>query len=97
MDVVRESVSASGVVVDDRHTGYLPAIFTLDDVVIDGRRRNRPIDLIIYDGAQRGEYFNGDELRIASRLVSVVKGGGERDALLVTSPREIKRLASCKG
>jgi predicted nucleotidyltransferase len=93
MEVVRESVSASGVVVDDRHTGYLPALFTLDGVVIDGRRLDKPIDLIIYDGAQRGEYFNGDALRISGRLVRIVKDGGEREALLVTAPREIEKQA----
>ena len=97
MEVVKESVSAGGVVVDDRHTGYLPAIFNLDQVAIDGRRRKQPIDLIIYDGAQRGEYFKGDALRIVSRLVRVVKNREERDALLVTAPQEIEKIARGEG
>ena len=97
MEVVKESVSAGGVVVDDRHTGYLPALFKLDQVAIDGRRRKQPIDLIIYDGAQRGEYFKGDALRIVSRLVRVVKNREERDALLVTAPQEIEKIARGEG
>ncbi len=93
MEVVKESVAADGMVVDDRHTGYLPILLSLDRVMLDGRRRNQPIDLVIYDGSQRGEYFNGDKLRVKSRLVKITKGRDERDALLVTMPEEIKRLA----
>jgi len=93
MEVVKESVSASGVVVNDRHTGYLPALFTLDHVTLDGRQRRQPIDLVIYDGSQRGEYFNGYRLRVRSRLVRITRAGDERDALLVTAPQEIETLA----
>lgn len=93
MEVVKESVSASGVVVNDRHTGYLPALLTLDRVIIDGRKRRQPIDLVIYNGAQRGEYFNGYRLRVRSRLVRITKARDEQDALLVTSPEEIEVLA----
>jgi hypothetical protein len=93
MEVVMESVSAVGVVVNDRHTGYLPALLALDRVTLDGRQRKQPIDLVIYDGSQRGEYFNGDTLSVRSRLVRITRGRDERDALLVTMPREIEKLA----
>ena len=93
MEVIKESVSASGVVVNDCHTGYLPAILTLDHVTLDGRQRREPIDVVIYDGSQRGEYFGGYRLRVRSRLVRITRARDERDALLVTLPREIETLA----
>lgn len=83
MEVVRETVTATGTVIDDRHTPYCPSILTLGDVVIDGRERES-IDLVIYDGSLRGEFYNGDRLHVTSRLVTIEDGGGTREALLVT-------------
>lgn len=88
MTVKKESVTVTGVVSDDRHTGYLPAVLTLDDVTMDGVAC-RPVEIIIYDGSQRGEYFEGDRLRVCARLVSVRQGGLEREAILVTMPGEV--------
>jgi predicted nucleotidyltransferase len=91
MEVIREPVRASGVVADDRHTAYLPAILTLDDVVLDGSRRP-PIDLVIYDGSKRGEYFKGMRLEFNGRLVSITRAGETREALLATMPGEVREV-----
>jgi hypothetical protein len=89
MEIIRESVSVRGVVYDDTHTAYLPVIVGLDDVSLDNRARE-PIDLIVYDGAQRGEYFNGTRLHISARLVTITTGENIREALLVTRENSIK-------
>jgi len=88
MEIVKEAVVVHGVVAEDIHTGYLPAMVTLDRVTIDGKP-HAPLDMVIYDGSQRGEYFMNDRLKIKARLVKITTRKGTRDALLVTMPGEI--------
>jgi hypothetical protein len=83
MTVVKEHVSGRGTVINDVHTAYLPAILTLDNVVLDKQKR-APIDLIIYDGALRGEFYVGDVLDVVARLVRIEDKKGTREALLIT-------------
>ena len=85
MTVVREEVVARGVVVDDRHTPYCPSVLTLGGIELDGVAV-KDMELVIYDGALRGEYYNGDRLDVKARLVSIEDRRGTRDALLVTRP-----------
>jgi len=93
MTVLKDRVTASGKVVDDRHTPYLPAILTLDEVTIDGGSRP-PIELVIYNGSERGEYFNGMRLEFRGRLVGITKGAETREVLLATMPGEVRRKQS---
>ncbi|MCX6357448.1 MAG: hypothetical protein NT045_06190 [Candidatus Aureabacteria bacterium] len=88
MNVIKGPVEAHGVVSNDLHTGYLPAVLGLDRVTID-RKAHPPLDLIVYDGSQRGEYFRGDGLKITGRLVRIARPAGTREALLVTLPTEV--------
>lgn len=96
MEMVKPSVVALGTVANDLHTGYLPAVLSLEDVTIDGARRG-PLDLVIYDGSQRGEYFKNDRLRITARLVRIKKPRETKEALLVTMPREVACEAKARG
>ncbi len=88
MELAAPSVSLTGTVSDDRHTPYLPAVIGLDGVSADGKSRP-PIEVVIYDGAQRGEFFKGDRVWVKGRLVRITKDGRTRDAALVTKPDEV--------
>ncbi|MEA1926861.1 MAG: hypothetical protein U9N73_01540 [Candidatus Auribacterota bacterium] len=90
VDIIREEVEATGTVVDDTHTNYMPPLLPLDDVKIDGEDAT-PLPLIIYDGALRGEFFNGDILKMKARLVQVNQYKESYEALLVTLWDNIKK------
>ena len=91
VEVIREDVEASGVVADDTHTNYMPPLLPLEDLTIEGKSAD-PLPLIIYDGALRGEYFNGDILKMKARLVEVSQLGESYPALLVTLWDNIKKI-----
>ncbi len=91
VEVVREDVKASGVVADDTHTNYMPPLLPLEDLKIGGKPAD-PLPLIIYDGALRGEYFNGDVLKMKARLIEVTQRGETFPALLVTLWDNIKKV-----
>ena len=90
-DLIREDVPVTGTVVDDTHTNYMPPILPLDDVTIDGDE-SEPLPLIIYDGALRGEFFNGDILKMKGRLVQVNQYEESYRAVLVTLWDNIKKV-----
>jgi predicted nucleotidyltransferase len=89
MEVIDEYVDVAGTVTGDRHAVYMPVILRLDDVRI-GKKPSPPLDLIIYDGAERGEYFNGFRLDVKARLIKINNGGNGREALLTTNPDSVK-------
>ena len=91
VDVIREDVPVTGTVVDDTHTNYMPPLLPMDDVTIDGEEA-APLPLIIYDGALRGEFFNGDILKMKARLVQVNQYGESYRAVLVTLWDNIKKV-----
>ncbi|MDD5556085.1 MAG: hypothetical protein PHN82_02420 [bacterium] len=91
IEVIRDRVFATGRVSDDRHAIYMPAILQLDDVTIDWER-HPPIPLIIYDGAMRGDFRRGDELRSYGMLVRVTQGRDEFDALLVNLYSQLEKV-----
>lgn len=88
MELIAPSIALTGTISDGRHTPYLPAVLPLEDVKADGKGRG-PIEVVIYDGAQRGEYLKGDRVWVKGRLVKVTKGGRTDEAALVTKPAEI--------
>ena len=89
--VIREDVPLEGVVADDTHTVYMPPLLRLGDVRISGRKVPS-IPLIIYDGALRGEYFQGDILHMNARLVEVTTEKESYRAALVTLWDNIKKV-----
>lgn len=91
LKVIREDVDLEGVVTDDTHTLYMPPLLRLGDVRISGRSVPA-LPLIIYDGALRGEFFQGDILRMKARLVEVTTGEKTYRAALVTLWDNIKKV-----
>ena len=92
MEVLREDVKGVGVVCDDTHSIYMPSILKLTRLVLAGKRSS-DLELIIYDGSLRGEYFEGDYLEFKGYQVLVQTREREFEALLVTISDHIKRLA----
>lgn len=90
MNVVKDHVKAFGTVIDDLHAIYLPSIVQLAGVILDGATVD-DMPLIIYDGAQRGEYYKGDRLSVEGRLVEVREEGRTYRALLSTKLGDIIR------
>lgn len=82
MEVLEEGVRGEGVVVDDTHSIYMPSVLTVARLRLNGEVRG-DMDLIIYDGSLRGEYYRGDRLEFACRRVLVQTGKREFEALLV--------------
>ena len=83
--VALRPVSATGVVVDDTHTLYTPAVVRLAGVSFDdGEHPDREVDLIMYNSALRGELFEGDTVQIRGRLVDLVGDQDTTTAILVT-------------
>jgi predicted nucleotidyltransferase len=90
VEVLREKVHATGRVCEDTHAIYMPAILQLDNITID-RQKCSPLPLIIYDGALRGDFRNGDELRCSGMLVRITQGREEFDALLVNLYNQLEK------
>lgn len=76
-------VSGEGTVADDTHSIYMPSILGLEDLNLEGESRPG-MELIIYDGSLRGEYYRGDRLWFRARRVRVEGAAWDREALLVT-------------
>jgi len=74
LEPVRESVEAYGTVADNTHSLYVPVVLRLENVYLDGEKAD-DIDLIIYDGAVRGEFKVGLRLHIRGRLVNIIRAG----------------------
>ena len=91
VEVIREEVDATGVVADDTHTNYMPPLLSLEDLKIEGETADK-LPLIIYDGALRGEFFNGDILKMKARLIEVSQLGKTFPALLVTLWDNIRKV-----
>ncbi len=91
MKVVKKSVSVTARVANDMHTAYLPAVLGLDEVVMDNKNRE-PIEFIIYDGSQRGEYLKNDRLQFRAQLVKITNEKKEPEALLVIGPEDVKKV-----
>lgn len=91
VDVLNDSVYVEGTVAEDTHTNYMPPLLELSGVTLDGEK-SEDLPLIIYDGALRGEFFNGDVLRMKARLVDVHQFGRTFRAALVTLWDNIKKI-----
>ncbi len=90
MSVLEENVKGVGMVIDDTHAIYMPSIMRLGHLILNGKRRGE-MDLIIYDGSLRGEFFAGDYLEFMARHVLVRPPDREYEALLVNLRDNIKK------
>ncbi len=88
--VLEEDVKGVGMVDDDTHSIYMPSIVRLSHLLLNGKK-SPDLNLVIYDGSLRGEYFNGDYLKFVARRILIEKGGSEEEALLVTLSDQINK------
>lgn len=88
--VLEENVKGVGMVDDDTHTIYMPSIVTLNHLLLNGKKC-RDMDLIIYDGSLRGEFYAGDYLEFLAYRVLVRRPDREYEALLVNLRDNIKK------
>ncbi len=95
--LVREPVVAYGTIIENLHSIYMPLVMRLGDVYIDGVRAD-DIDLIIYDGSLRGEFYNKERAHITKgRLVTLSGNGTRRDALVVVDAGDVEKERFVKG
>lgn len=96
VELIKESVLAYGTIKDNTHAIYMPLIMDLEEVYIDGEQAD-DIPLIIYDGSVRGEYFNGERLKIEARLVKLKIYGKETLALISVDAGQVEKERFSKG
>jgi len=95
MEAEEEGVALEATVSDDIHNLYLPAIVGLTDLKREDGRPEEDLDLIIYNGALRGELWRGDRIRLRSVIVRVTTSQtGTFRAALVIGDRQVEKIKS---
>ena len=93
ISVISEDVSVTGTIIDDSNNSYLPIILELGDVTVDGKAREN-LRFICYDGSVRGEYWEGERIRMNGRLLNIKDHRGEYEAVAVDISFNITKLKS---
>lgn len=97
VELVREPVEVYGTVIDNLHSIYMPLVMRLGEVYLDGDRIE-DIDLIVYDGSLRGEFYKKERLHISrGRLVKLTGGGESKDAIVVVDAGDMEKERFVKG
>ena len=91
IELVRDEVTVTGKIIDDSDNSYLPIILELGEVTIDGRERE-PIRIICYDGSIRGEYWEGQKIRVKGRLLNITDEDGSYEAVAADISYDIIEL-----
>jgi len=73
-----------------------PIVLELENVYIDGEKTD-DIQLVIYDGAVRGEFKKGLRLHIKGKLVNLVKDGVKTPSIAVVDGFNIELERSGPG
>jgi len=81
---LKPQASVTGRITDIRHTIYMPLVLPLENVILDGERRENFI-LIISDSYVRGEFEVGQRLRATGELGRIEKRGGAFDAMIAAN------------
>jgi len=85
IEVVEEGVPLEATVADDTHNLYLPAIVGLTDLRREDDSNEDDMELIVYNGALRGEIWEGDRIRINPMIINLTTpAAGTRRAALIT-------------
>ena len=93
MEVVEDDIRLEAVVSDDTHNLYLPAIVGLTEIRRKDGRPEKDLELIVYNGALRGELWRGDRVRLQPLIVNILTpGSGTRRALLVTEDDQLTKF-----
>ena len=97
VELVREPVEAYGTIVDNLHSIYMPLVLRLSGVYIDGDRVD-DMDLIIYDGSLRGEFYVKERLHvIRGRHVRLSSKRGSREAIAVVDAGDLEKERFVRG
>ena len=88
--LLEENIKGVGMVDDDTHSIYMPSIVKLSHLLLNGKK-SPDLNLVIYDGSLRGEYYNGDYLKFIARRILIEREEGEEEALLVTLRDQITK------
>lgn len=85
MEVVEEGVTLEATVADDTHNPYLPAIVGLTDLRREDGSPEDDMELIVYNGARRGELWEGYRIRGKPTIINLTTpDAGTRRAALIT-------------
>jgi predicted nucleotidyltransferase len=98
MEVVEEGVTLEATVADDTHNLYLPAIVGLTDLRREDGSTEDDMELIVYNGAMRGEIWKGDRIRIKPTIISLTtSAAGTRKAALITEDDQFTKVDNHKS
>jgi predicted nucleotidyltransferase len=97
MEIIDEDTTLEGTVSDDMHNVYTPTILGLEktrilrmgDAIVQ-KAIKKPVRLVAYHTATRGECFEGDRVRARGALVRIVASGQEELALCVIDREGIR-------
>ena len=85
IEILEEGIAMEATVADDTHNLYLPAIVGLTDLRREDGSPEGDMELIIYNGALRGEVWKGDRIRINLTIINLTTpSAGTRRAALIT-------------
>jgi predicted nucleotidyltransferase len=82
VELVKEPVEVYGTVAENINSLFVPVVLMLENVYIDGEKTD-DIQLVIYDGAVRGEFKRGLRLHIKGKMVNLVKNGIKTPSIAV--------------
>lgn len=74
MQATGGELEIEGTVVDDRHTIYMPSVFTVEHAGnsnLNEPALPNPLTVVVYNAASRGDCFAGDRVRIKGQLVRI--------------------------
>lgn len=90
---LKEGAQLTGKISDIRHSIYMPLVFPLEEVELDGEPRERFI-LILSDSYVRGEFEVGRRVHATGELVEIEKETGSYQALIVANNWDVKKVES---
>ena len=82
-------VEIRGRITDIRHSIYMPLVFPLEDVEVEGEKREKFV-LILSDSYVRGEFEAGQCIYARGELVEIEKASGKYEALIAANNWDVK-------
>jgi hypothetical protein len=92
MELGARDVKATVTIGNDDHTGFMPSFLPLSEAIPADEGMAKPSVLIIYHGGKRGEYRNGDRVKVRGHNVRVKTPRNEFDAILVTDMDNTEKI-----
>lgn len=93
--VIKKQATITGRIADIRHSIYMPLIFPLESVKLNGEPHDQ-FTLILGDSYVRGEFEVGQRVRAVGELVQVERGGTGCPALLVANNWDVTTVKNGK-